>query len=111
MLGTISGLTLARIISLRVLFAPTLQALVAVPFMVYIPFFIMAFGSHEIFRVSVVTACTLFLVNIQAFQAVRQLSPRYLELARIYEKSRWRIVWEVLVPASLPAIVGAFRFS
>lgn len=110
-LGAASGLTLARVTRLRVLFSPTLQTLSSIPFMVLIPFFLMVFGYGEVFRVSVITASTFLLVNAQAFHAVRQLNPDYFELAAIYEKSRWQLVRQVLVPASLPAIVHALRFS
>jgi len=109
--GAASGLALARVARLRVLFSPTLQTLSSIPFMVLIPFFLMVFGFGEVFRVSVITASTFLLVNAQAFHAVRQLNPDYFELAAIYEKSSWQLVKRVLVPASLPAIVGALRFS
>ena len=110
-LGSASGLALGRMALLRVVFSPTLQALSAIPFMVLIPFFLMAFGFGETFRVSVITASTFLLVNAQAFHAVRQLNPDYFELALIYEKRVWHLVWQLLVPASLPAVVSALRFS
>lgn len=110
-LGAATGLALARVARLRDLFSPTLQTLASIPFMVLIPFFLMALGFGEVFRVSVITASTFLLVNAQAFHAVRQLDPKYFELAAIYQKSTWQLVRQVLVPASLPAIVGALRFS
>src|SRR5437870_738559 len=110
-LGAASGIALARVTRLRILFSPTLQTLSSIPFMVLIPFFLMTFGFGEVFRVSVITASTFLLVNAQAFQAVQQLKPHYFELAAIYEKSSWQLVSQVLVPASLPAVVTALRFS
>ncbi len=110
-LGAVSGLAFARVSLLRALFSPTLQALSAIPFLVLIPFFLMAFGFGEVFRVSVIVASTFLLVNAQAFHAVRQLDPDYFELARIYEKNVWQLITQVLVPASLPAVLGALRFS
>jgi sulfonate transport system permease protein len=110
-LGAASGIALARMALLRKLFSPTLQALSSIPFMVVIPFFLMAFGFGEVFRVSVITASTFLLVNAQAFHAVQQLNPDYFELAAIYEKSPWQLLKQVLVPASLPAVVTALRFS
>lgn len=110
-LGAASGLALARIATLRILFSPTLQTLSSIPFMVLIPFFLMTFGFGEAFRISVIAASTFLLVNAQAFQAVRQLNPDYFELAAIYEKNSWQLVKQVLVPASLPAVVSALRFS
>lgn len=110
-LGSTSGLALARVPRLRVLFTPTLQTLSSIPFMVLIPFFLMVFGFGEVFRVAVITASTFLLVNSQAFHAVRQLNPDYFELAAIYEKDHWQLITWVLIPASLPAIVDALRFS
>jgi sulfonate transport system permease protein len=109
--GAAFGIALARVARLRKLFSPTLQTLSSIPFMVVIPFFLMAFGFGEVFRISVITASTFLLVNAQAFYAVRQLNPDYFELAAIYEKSPWQLVKQVLVPASLPAVVTALRFS
>jgi sulfonate transport system permease protein len=111
LLGTVSGLTLARVRFLRTLLSPTLQVFSAIPFMLFIPFFLMAFGMDDRFRVAVITATTFFLVNSFAFHAIRQLNPDYFELARIYEKSGWQVTVQVLLPASLPAILGAVRFS
>jgi len=110
-LGAASGLALARLALLRTLLSPTLQTLSSIPFMVLIPFFLMIFGFGEGFRISVITASTFLLVNAQAFHAVRQLNPYYFQLAAIYEKSTWQLVKQVLVPASLPAVVTALRFS
>jgi sulfonate transport system permease protein len=109
--GTLSGLVVARVHLMRVLFSPTLQVLSAIPFMLFVPFFLMAFGIGESFRVAVVAVSTFFIVHSFAFQAVRNLNPDYFELARIYEKPRLQVAWEILLPASLPSIAVAVRFS
>ncbi|MBP7949398.1 MAG: ABC transporter permease [Verrucomicrobiales bacterium] len=110
-LGTFSGLALARVRYLRVLFSPTLQVLSAIPFMLFVPFFLMAFGIGDLFRIAVITVSTFLIVHSFAFQAVRSLNPDYFELARIYEKSRLQVACEILLPASLPSIAVAVRFS
>lgn len=109
--GSVSGLTLARVALLRTLFSPILQALSAIPFLVLIPFFLMVFGFGEAFRISVIAASTFLIVNGQAFHVIRQLNPDYFELARIYEKNSWQLIRQVIIPASLPAIISALRLS
>lgn len=111
LLGAIAGISLGRWNLGRMLFAPTLNVLTAIPFLVFIPFFLIVFGFGELCRVSVIAATTFLLVYQQAFTAVRELSPDYIELALVYEKTQWQIAREVLVPAALPAIVNAVRFS
>jgi NitT/TauT family transport system permease protein len=71
----------------------------------------MLFGMGEVFRVSVVAATTFFLVNSFCFKAISQLNPDYFELARIYEKGQLQVAYEILLPASLPEILHALRFS
>ena len=111
LLGTASGITLARVKPLRLLFMPTFKVLASIPFLILIPFFLMLFGMDDGFRIAVVTASTFLLVNGCAFREIRQLNPDYIELGLIYEKSRISIVTEILLPASLPAIIEALRLS
>lgn len=111
LIGTCTGLILARHRISRLILAPTLQALVAVPFLVYLPFLLLAFQFGEVFRVSVVAVAVFLLVNAQVFQVLQTLNPRYIEIARIYEKTPMQLAMRVLFPAALPAIVGAVRLG
>jgi sulfonate transport system permease protein len=109
--GMSTAFILARWNLGRLLFAPTLNVLTAIPVIVLIPFFLIVFGFDGTFRIAVVAATAFLLVYQQAYAAVRDLSPSYFEVASIYEKSEWRIIRELLVPASLPDVVRATRFS
>ncbi len=110
-LGTASGIVLARNFKLRAVLLPSFQFVASVPLIVYLPFLLMLCGIGEVFKITVVAVSTMLLVNGHAFHAIRQLNPDYFELSQIYEKSRRQVLMQVLIPAALPAILSAIRFS
>ncbi len=81
--GTLTGITLGRSRGARMLLGPTLNVLMAIPIIVFIPFFLMAFGFGELFRSAIVAALVFFLVHQAMFSVVRAFPTDWLELARI----------------------------
>ena len=64
------------------------------------------------FSVSVIAAyLTFFPVTISALRGLQSADPRALELMRSYAASRWKILWKLRVPASLPYLFAAFKIS
>jgi ABC-type nitrate/sulfonate/bicarbonate transport system permease component len=110
-LGVLAGITLGRGRTARTLFAPTLNVLTAIPIIVLIPFFLMAFGFGELFRIAVVAAVVLFFVHQAVFSVVRGFPNEWLDLAKHREKTEWQIVREMLLPSALPEIVRVVRLS
>lgn len=110
-LGTVAGIGVARSFWYQLIFGPTLQVFLAIPFIVWIPFMLMALGLGDMFRVSVVVLCTFLLIYGHCFHAIRQLNPDYIELARVYEKSRQAIWFSILLPAAMRQIVVGTRQS
>jgi ABC-type nitrate/sulfonate/bicarbonate transport system permease component len=110
-LGVSAGIVLGRQQTARILFGPTLNVLTAIPIIVFIPFFFMAFGFGELFRIAVVAVVVLCLVHQAVFGVVRTFPSEWLELAAHREKSEWQIVREMLLPCAFPEIVRAVRLS
>jgi len=109
--GVATGITLGRSRVARLLLGPTLNALIAVPIIVFIPFFFMIFGFGELFRISVVAALAFLLVHQAMFSAVRAFNMEWLELAAHRQKTAWQVASEMLIPASLPGLIHALRLS
>ncbi|HKU58932.1 MAG TPA: ABC transporter permease subunit [Gaiellaceae bacterium] len=62
--------------------------------------------------VSVLAAyLTFFPVTINALRGLQSADPRAVELMRSYAASRWRILWKLQAPASLPYLFSAFRIA
>lgn len=93
------------------LFSPMLQMLAPVPVVVWMPFVIMAVGSDELYKITLVTIATFFLLHIHTLQAVRAVERDHIELADIYEKTRWEKTRHVFLPAACPAIFTGLRLA
>jgi sulfonate transport system permease protein len=107
--GILSSMYLAKSRIADRLFSPTVQLLAGVPVVVWIPFWVMFFGTGEAFKISMVAISTFFLVHFHSFVALRAVERDYMELADIYEKSYWEKVHDVLLPSSAPAMLTATR--
>lgn len=109
--GALSGFWLARSKAADRLLSPTLHLLSGVPVVVWIPFWVMLFGTGELFKIGMAGVATYFLVHVQALGAVRSVERDYSELADIYEKSEYARVVHVLLPFATPALFTAIRTS
>ena len=110
-LGILSGIFLATSRRADRLISPTVQLLAGIPVVVWIPFWVMFFGTSEAFKISMAAISTFFLVHLHTFLGIRSVGRHYLELAAIYEKSRWEKIREILLPSATPAIFTSIRAS
>lgn len=110
-LGIFSGIYLATSRVADRLFSPTMQLLAGVPVVVWIPFWVMFFGTDEAFKISMAAISTFFLVHLHTFTGVRSVGRHYIELAAIYEKSLWEKITEIILPSAAPTIFTSIRTS
>jgi NitT/TauT family transport system permease protein len=62
--------------------------------------------------VSVIAAyLTFFPVAINTLRGLQSADPRALELMRSYAANRWRVLWKLRVPASMPYLFSALKVS
>ncbi len=54
---------------------------------------------------------TFFPVTINTLRGLSSADPRALELMRTYAASRWKVLWKVRVPASLPYVFAALKLA
>ncbi|MDP1590271.1 MAG: ABC transporter permease [Prosthecobacter sp.] len=93
------------------LFSPTIQLLSGIPVVIWIPFWVMLFGTGEVFKVGMAAVATYFLVHMHTLHAFRLVERDYAELAEMYEKSNLQRVAHVLLPFATPGIFTAIRTS
>lgn len=90
---------------------PTIRFLAPIPAVVWLPFSIMFFGTGEVYKISLTAFVTFLLVYIQAFQGVRRVPKKFIELAEMNEKSKLELVRQVLIPSALPACITGLRIA
>jgi NitT/TauT family transport system permease protein len=96
-------------------FLPYIVASQTVPILAIAPMVVIWLGGRGLpdwLSVSVIAAyLTFFPVAINTLRGLESADPRALELMRSYAANRWRILWKVRVPASLPYLFTALKVS
>src|SRR6476619_6039642 len=86
-----------------------------VPILAVAPMVVVGLGTKGVepwIAVSVIAAyLTFFPVAINTLRGLLSPDPRALELMRSYAAGRWRILWRLRVPASLPYVFSALKIS
>jgi NitT/TauT family transport system permease protein len=94
---------------------PYVVASQTIPLLAIAPMVVVGLGSKGVkdwIAVAVLAAyLTFFPVTINALRGLQSADPRAVELMRSYAAGRWRILWKLRVPASLPFLFSAFRIA
>jgi NitT/TauT family transport system permease protein len=118
-MGATFGFVLAVILAHSPLaqrgFLPYIVASQTVPILAIAPMVVIWLGGRGLpdwLSVSVIAAyLTFFPVTINTLRGLESADPRALELMRSYAANRWRILWKVRFPASLPYLFAALKVS
>jgi NitT/TauT family transport system permease protein len=118
-IGGIVGFAIAVVLSQSRLvergFIPYIVASQTIPLLAIAPMVVIGLGSKGVtdwVSVSILAAyLTFFPVTINALRGLQSADPRAVELMHSYAGSRWRILWKLRVPASLPYFFSAFRIA
>jgi NitT/TauT family transport system permease protein len=118
-LGAAIGFAIAVVLSQSRLvergFIPYIVASQTIPLLAIAPMVVVGLGSKGItdwVSVAVLAAyLTFFPVTINTLRGLQSADPRAVELMHSYAASRWRILWKLRVPASMPFLFSAFRIA
>ena len=118
-IGGIVGFAIAVVLSQSRLvergFIPYIVASQTIPLLAIAPMVVVGLGSKGVtdwVSVSILAAyLTFFPVTINALRGLQSADARAVELMHSYAASRWRILWKLRVPASLPYLFSAFRIA
>src|SRR3954447_25999448 len=119
LLGALVGFALAVVLSeSRLLERGLLPYIVAsqtVPILAIAPMVVVGLGSKGIEdwkAVAILAAyLTFFPVAINTLRGLHSVDARALELMESYAASRWRVLWQLRVPSSVPYIFTALKIS
>jgi NitT/TauT family transport system permease protein len=109
--GIVLGIVVARFRLLDLALEPFVIALYSTPMVAVIPLIVLWVGFGDEAKATVIFLFAIFPVMLNAYQGVKSVDPRLLEVARSF-RSTERALWiDVIVPASLPFIVAGIRLA
>ncbi|GIV83317.1 MAG: hypothetical protein KatS3mg052_0324 [Candidatus Roseilinea sp.] len=89
----------------RALFTPLVAALYPVPKIALVPVVVLLLGIGEPAKYAIVVVSVFFLVVLNTVAGVRNVDPRYFDIARNNGASKWDLIWTVALPGALPSIL------
>jgi NitT/TauT family transport system permease protein len=118
-IGAVVGFAIAVVLSqssfLERGIIPYVVASQTIPLLAIAPMVVVGLGTKGVtdwVAVAILAAyLTFFPVTINGLRGLQSADPRAVELMRSYAASRWRILWKLQVPASLPYLFSAFRIA
>jgi len=110
-IGTPLGLVSARMPLVRSILDPIVSTVGTIPILVMAPFFLIWFGTERWSALLLVTIYVLVILYIYAQRAAENLDPIYEENARTFGADTAAVVRDVLIPGTLPQILGGIRIA
>jgi ABC-type nitrate/sulfonate/bicarbonate transport system permease component len=109
--GVLIGIATARVPIFRHLTEPILQMFRAIPSIAFVPLAIFWFGLGELSKVFLIAWGVFFPVWVNTFLGVRDVNPLILRAAATLGASGRRMLFNVVLPASLPFVLAGLRIS
>ncbi|WP_110498123.1 ABC transporter permease [Bacillus sp. 196mf] len=109
LLGIIFGLFLGFSKLLNAIFAPLIYFIYPIPKIALLPLIILWLGIGELPKISIISLGVFFPVFINTYSGVKNISSTLMNVASIFKTKRRRILFEILLPGSLPSIFTGLK--
>ncbi|GHV59297.1 hypothetical protein FACS1894103_2410 [Campylobacterota bacterium] len=88
-----------------------LQLIKPIPPIAWIPLAILWFGIGEASKIYIIAVGAFFPILVNTVAGIKNIDPRYLELSRVYETPKIRVIRRVIIPGALPFIMTGVRLG
>jgi NitT/TauT family transport system permease protein len=109
--GITVGVAMGRIRMVEYVLEPYVNALYSTPSIALIPLFILWFGVGLASKVIIIFTLSVFIVIINTFTGVKNLSQSVIDIGAAFGASERQIFWKVVLPAALPFIMTGLRLA
>jgi len=109
--GIMSALLLAVFKPARLWLIPVLVISQAIPTFAIAPLLVVWFGYGEASKVITATIMIFFPVTTAFYDGLRRTPRAWLDMAKTMNATRWSILWQIRIPAALPALASGLRVA
>jgi sulfonate transport system permease protein len=108
-LALVVGVGIGLFKKLEIFTDALLQILKPIPPIAWIPLSILWFGIGEGSKVFIIVVGAFFPILINTIDGIKNIDSRFLELSRVYEVKRLRVITKVILPGAMPFIMTGIR--
>ncbi|OUR78278.1 ABC transporter permease [Alphaproteobacteria bacterium 46_93_T64] len=113
--GTLLGVTFGVAAGLFTMarggIVPFVAAIFPIPKIALLPLFIIWFGIGEESKVATILFGTFFPTVITVYGGIDNVDRGLIRMGQSFNLNWWSIVWKIILPGALPAILSGFRIS
>ncbi len=91
--------------------SPLLRTVRQVPLLGWMPLIILWFGIGELSKVVFIAIGAFFPTMLNTASGIRGVSKEYLEVGKVYQLNKARLLFLIIIPSALPSIVTGVRLS
>jgi ABC-type nitrate/sulfonate/bicarbonate transport system permease component len=102
---------MGRVRMVEYILEPYVNALYSTPSIALIPLFILWFGVGLASKILIIFALSVFIVIINTFTGVKNLSQGVVDVGGAFGASERQIFWMIILPAALPFIMTGLRLA
>ncbi|EPR9360697.1 ABC transporter permease [Acinetobacter baumannii] len=108
-IGLIVGFTIGLSRKAYEYLYPTFNLIAQFPVIGWIPLLLIFLGIEESLKIAAISLAVVVPVMVATYKSVLSVPSHLLEVAKVYEFSKWQTLRKVIIPAALPNIVGGLR--
>ena len=109
--GTFVGLLMGRSALGERLLRHYINACYAMPMLVVLPLFSLWFGYTGTARLATIVFAAIFSIIVSVADGARSVPKDYIEVARSFGAGRMRMLFEIVLPASMPYFLAGLRLA
>ena len=109
--GTLGALLLVSFKPARLWLLPVLVISQAIPTFAIAPLLVVWFGYGEASKVITAMIMIFFPVTTAFYDGLRRTNLEWLSLAKTMNASRFAMLWQIRIPAALPALASGLRVA
>jgi len=109
--GITLGLVFGRSVFLWQLLEPSVQLLRPVSPVAWSPFIVLVFGIGDIPAIVIIFIAAFFPILLTTVKGVQSVEPHYIKLAKNMQFNRIELYLKVIIPATIPAIMGGLQIA
>lgn len=111
MVGSMLGFAMGRIRYMNLLLRGPMEYIRFIPAVAILPAALVILGDNDVMRIFIIFLGAFFPIFLSALDAARRIDIMYIEVANLLGLNRWRRLWLIIVPSTIPAVIAGMRVA